>query len=143
MPYRFLDNIAIADVAFEATGKNREELFISAADALLNVMVDDPATVRLIERVEFGLEDKELDMLLFNFLNELVFFKDARQLLLRVSAVEFRRSGGLFLLSAEAGGERPDPARHPLVVDVKAVTLHRFRVEKMIHGWRAEVVLDI
>ncbi|HTP64985.1 MAG TPA: archease [Geobacteraceae bacterium] len=143
MPYRFLEDIAIADVAFEATGRNREELFISAADALLNVMVDDPATVRLLEQVEFRVEEKELDMLLFNFLNELVFFKDARQLLLRVSAVEFRRSGGSFGLSARAGGERPDPARHPLIVDVKAVTLHRFRVEKKRRGWRAEVVLDI
>ena len=143
MPYRFLEDIAIADVAFEASGKSREEIFIAAADALMNVMVADLTTIRMVERVEFRLENEALDMLLFNFLGELIFYKDARLLLLRVASVRFRRAGALFVLNAEAYGELLDPARHPLIVDVKAVTLHRFKVEKNEEGWRAEVVLDI
>lgn len=143
MPYRFLEDIAIADVAFEATGRNREELFIAAAGALLNVMVSETATVRCVEQVEFRLENEELDMLLFNFLNELIFFKDARLLLLRVLSAEVTRAGNLFAVNARACGEPLDPERHPLVVDVKAVTLHRFKVEKTENHWRAEIVLDI
>jgi len=143
MPYRFIEDIAIADVAFEASGKNREELFIAAADALMNVMVADLATIRMVEKVEFRLGNEALDMLLFNFLGELVFYKDARLLLLRVTSVRFSRAGAHFVLNAEASGELLDPARHPLVVDVKAVTLHRFNLEKTEDGWHAEVVLDI
>jgi SHS2 domain-containing protein len=143
MPYRFLEDIAIADVAFEASGKSREELFVAAADALMNVMVADLTTIRTVEKVEFRLENEALDMLLFNFLGELIFYKDARLLLLRVTSVRFSRSGALFVLNAGTYGELLDPARHPLIVDVKAVTLHRFKVEKTEDGWRAEVVLDI
>lgn len=143
MPYRFLEDIAIADVAFEASGKSREELFIAAADALTNVMVADLETIRAVEKVEFRLENEDLDMLLFNFLGELIFYKDARLLLLRVTSVMFSRADALFVLTAEASGEFLDPARHPLIVDVKAVTLHRFKLEKADDGWRAEVVLDI
>ena len=41
MAYRYLEDIAIADVAFEAWGKSREALFRAAAEATLNVMVGD------------------------------------------------------------------------------------------------------
>jgi SHS2 domain-containing protein len=143
MPYRFLEDIAIADVAFEAMGKTREEMFIAAADALMNVMVSDLETVRMTETVVFSLENRDIDMLLFNFLNELIFFKDAHRLLLRIATITISLFEAHFALTAEAGGERLDPARHPLTVDVKAVTLHRFRVEETDKGWLAEVVLDI
>ena len=143
MPYRYLEDIAIADVAFEAWGKSREELFTAAADAQLNVMVADLATIRAIDAVEFRLENEALDMLLFNFLNELIFYKDARQLLLRATSVTINGTDSPFTLHAKAEGERLDPARHSQIIDVKAVTLHRFRVEETADGWRTEVVLDI
>lgn len=143
MPYRYLEDIAIADVAYEASGKNREELFIAAADALMNVMVADLATIRAVEKVEFRLENEALDMLLFNFLGELIFYKDARPLLLRVTSVKFSLEGTRLIMHAHAYGELPDPDRHPLIVDVKAVTLHRFKVEQTKDRWCAEVVLDI
>ncbi len=143
MPYRFLEEIAIADVAFEATAGSLEGVFIAAADALLNVMVADPATVRARERLAFRLENEALDMLLFAFLNELIYLKDARQLLLRVKSASVERSGENYCVTATAEGEPLDPRRHPLVVDVKAVTLHLFQVEETEEGWRARVVLDI
>ena len=143
MPYRYLDDIAIADVAFEAWGGTREELFTAATDALMNVMVTDLATIRAIDEVEFRLENEALDMLLFNFLNELIYYKDARQLLLRATALTISGADAHFALHAKAGGERLDPERHQLSVDVKAVTLHLFHVEETEEGWRATVVLDI
>ncbi len=143
MPYRFLEDIAIADVAFEAWGETREEMFTAAADALMNVMVAELETIRPVEVVEISLENRALDMLLFDFLNEMIFYKDARLLLLRVAALSIIPSENHFTLKAVARGERLDPARHPLIVDVKAVTLHRFLVEETKEGWRSVVVLDI
>ena len=40
-------------------------------------------------------------------------------------------------------GEPIDPVRQRLRVDVKAVTLHRFKLEKNAGGWDAFVILDI
>jgi SHS2 domain-containing protein len=143
MPYRFRDDIAIADAAFEAWGGSREELFTAAADALLNVMVEDPAVVRPDQIQEVRLESGDLEMLLFDFLNELIFLKDALRLLLRVASIAIAREGETFTLQATLRGETVDRLRESLHADVKAVTMHRFRVEERDGAWRAEVVLDI
>ncbi len=143
MPYRYLEDIATADVAFEAGGKDLAGLFQAAADALMNVMVSDLASIGKSVDLEFGVEHEELDLLLFNFLQELVFFKDARQLLLRVDSVEIKRGTGGFSLTARASGEELDPGKHDLIVDVKAVTLYRFGLRQTEDGWLATVVLDI
>lgn len=143
MPYCFLEHIATADVAFEAWGETREELFISAAAALLRTMVEEPEAVEQREELTIRLEHEELDLLLFTFLHELVFFKDARRLLLHVASVAIQEQEGIFRLTAVARGEQIAPLRHQLLVDVKAITLHKFRVVFEDQRWKATVVMDI
>jgi SHS2 domain-containing protein len=143
MPYKFLDDIATADVAFEAWGGTREELFAAGADALLRTMVHDPEAVERREETVVTMEDADLDLLLFSFLQELVFLKDARRLLLHPEIVRIAEKDGLFRLESVLRGEKIDRRRHPLVVDVKAATLHRLRVACESGIWRAVVVLDV
>lgn len=143
MPYRYLEDIATADVAFEASGKELDRLFIDAADALTNVMVSDLRTIDELRKIEFTVEHEELDLLLFNFLQELVFLKDAQRLLLRVSSVGIENSDSRFIARAVAWGEELDPEKHDLIVDVKAVTLYRFALRREDDGWVATVILDI
>jgi SHS2 domain-containing protein len=73
----------------------------------------------------------------------LIYYKDAEQLLLRVRRVRFAQSCDSCVLEADTEGERLDPERHPQRVDVKAVTLHQFRLERTETGWSAFVILDI
>ena len=143
MPYKYLEDVAIADVAFEAWGATLEELFKAAADATVNLMVADLSTITSHEQRTIELEDESLDLLLFNFLQELIFYKDAQKLLLRVREIRIERSDGSFKLRAEAHGEELNPAKHELGVDVKAVTLHRFQVQETPEGWQANVILDV
>lgn len=143
MPYWFLDDIATADIAFEARGVTVEEMFSSAADALMNVMVSDLSTIDRRDRRILRLQSDAMDMLLFELLQELIFYKDADLLLLRVPQIGIRWEKGRFYLEAQAWGEPLNPEKHDLVVDVKAVTLHRYRVEQTPSGWEATVILDI
>ena len=143
MPYHYLEEIATADIAFEAWGKDLEEVFTAAGDATMNVMVEELDSIRPRERRELKLENDALDMLLFDLLQELIYFKDAEKLLLRVSEIEIREKDQKHLLEGIAVGEELDPSRHELRVDVKAVTLHRFSLEKTDRGWQASVILDI
>jgi SHS2 domain-containing protein len=142
-PYRYLEEIATADVAFEARGATLEEMFLAAADATLNTMVEEIGTVAPRERRAFSLAADALDLLLFELLQELVYLKDAERLLLRVRDLRIEETGAGYRLHAEAYGETIDPGRHPLLADVKAVTLHRLVVERTPDGWRAVVVLDV
>ncbi len=132
-----------ADAAFEAWGATPEELFTAAADATLNVMLADLDTVRKEREVTIDLANVEMDLLLFDFLNELVFYKDARRLLLRPEYLTIVPGPAGIALHAVTRGEEIDFSRHDLSADVKAVTLHRFKVEETAEGWRASVVLDI
>ena len=143
MPYRYLEDVTLADVAFEAWGATREEMFIAAADAAMNVMVEDLNTITAAQEKTIAKENESLEMLLFDFLGELVFLKDAEKLALRVSEIKLTEQNGRFSLTARAYGEKINPAKHPLNVDVKAVTLHQFRVWQSARGWHARVILDV
>ncbi len=143
MPYRYLEEVATADVALEAWGATLEKTFVAAADATLNVMVQDLDTISPLIQRSIRLENPELDMLLYALLEELIFVKDAEQLLLRVSSVCIQQSTTGFELEATAEGERIDPQKHPLIVDAKAVTLHRFALEQIPGGWRTFIIIDI
>jgi SHS2 domain-containing protein len=142
MPYEYLEDIATADVCYVAWGETREAMFRSAAEAALNVMVEDLDAIEPEEHRRLDVEAESLEMLLFEFLQQLIFIKDAEMLLLRVREIAIHANGG-FSLRAEAYGETLDMHKHPLNADVKAVTLHRFRVGETERGWEATVVLDI
>jgi SHS2 domain-containing protein len=143
MPYHYLEEIGTADIAFEATGRDLSELFTDAAEATMNVMIDNLDAIKPRETRRIELSNDKIDMLLFDLLQELIYFKDAERLLLRVRDVCIDEKDERFFLKAEAAGEPLDAARHRQRADVKAVTLHDFSVEKQDDGWKARVLLDI
>jgi SHS2 domain-containing protein len=143
MPYRFLEEIGTADIAFEATGRDLRELFRDAADATTNVMIDNLDAIEAREMRRIELSNDELDMLLFDLLQELIYLKDSERLLLRIPEVQIDEKEGTYFLKATAEGEPLNAERHHQRADVKAVTLHEFSVERVDGGWRARVLLDI
>jgi protein archease len=143
MPYRYLEEVGTADIAFEASGRDLPELFRDATDATMNVMIENLDAIEPRETRKIELSNDNLDMLLFDFLQELIYLKDAERLLLRAPDVQIDERDGMYLLKAKAAGERLDPERHHQRADVKAVTLHNFSVKRANGGWKARVLLDI
>ena len=144
MPYRYRDDIAIADVAVEAWGGTLEDTFAAAARATLGAMLEDPGMLEDRERRDIRIEHEELELLLYKFLQEIVFLKDAEGLFVlpRRLAIDGREGG--YVLTAELSGEFIDPARHAILTDVKAVTLHHLEVIRDgSGGWIARVILDV
>jgi SHS2 domain-containing protein len=138
-----LEGLTLADVAFRAEEADIEQLFRTAWRATLELMLPDPSTLRPRVRRRFALANPAADLLLFDFLGELLYYKDAEGLLLSLERLRVRGEAGGYRLEAEAAGEAADPGRHELGVDVKAVTLHRLAVERAPQGWQATVVLDV
>ena len=143
MPYEYLEEIGTADIAFEATGRDLAELFMAAADATMNVMIDNLDGIEPRETLQIELSNDKLDMLLFDLLQELIFLKDAERLLLRIREVQISGRDEIYFVKATAEGEPLDAERHHQRADVKAVTLHDFSVERTEGGWKARVLLDI
>jgi SHS2 domain-containing protein len=143
MPYTYLEDVGTADIAFEATGRDLPELFTAAAHATMNVMIDNLDAIEPRETRQIELSNDNVEMLLFDFLQELIYFKDARRLLLRAGKAQIDQRGDQFFLKAKVAGEQLDDTRHQQRADVKAVTLHGFSVLKYDRGWKAKVLLDI
>jgi len=143
LPYEYLEDVATADIAFRAWAPDLAGTFTAAADATANVMIDDLATIRPTIRWPLHLENDSLEMLLFDFLNEIVYLKDAERLVVRIPEVEITPGPAGHVLVATAVGETLDPARHATRVDVKAVTLYRFELRQLDSGWEATVILDV
>ena len=100
MPYRYLEDVGTADIAFEATGRDLLELFATAADATMNVMIDNLHAIEPRETRQIELSNDNIEMLLFDFLQELIYFKDAKRLLLRVREAQIDQKDETYFLRA-------------------------------------------
>ena len=143
MPYRYIDDISMADAAIEVNSDSLEGIFIDSGKALTNTMVDDLKSIKTNQKYTFKVESQERDLLLFEFLEKLVIEKDANQMLFSEFEVKINQTNEKFMVSVIAHGEHIDYDRHELCADVKAVTLHKFSLTKEKEDWKAEMILDI
>jgi SHS2 domain-containing protein len=136
--YRYVEGITLADVAMEASGESISELFASAWDAVLDAMDVDPALIRPIHRRPLEMHEERLDVLLHGYLESLLYFRDAEELLLRPEWVKVDAES--VTLRAALAGER---IRRSLGTEVKAVTWHHFRLSLGARRCKAVFVLDV
>jgi SHS2 domain-containing protein len=140
MPFKFIEDIAIADIAFEATGKDLNELFKSAAQAVIESLAN-PKTVKPIIKKEIKKKAKNIENLLLELLEEIIYLKDKDAIVfhdIEVSVNEKKME-----VKAVLHGDDVQPEKQELHQDVKAVTMHYYLVEKKNDKWKANVVLDI
>lgn len=128
-----------ADLGLRIRAADLDTLFVEAAQALFSAIVEDLDSVRPSQRIEVTLHGEDREYLLFDWLRELLYHLDAERLLFGKFEVHVRDDG----LTASAWGEPIDPSRHNLEHEVKAITYHGLRVEKIGAGWEAEVIVDI
>jgi SHS2 domain-containing protein len=139
--YEFVDGVT-SDLCFVARADTLEGVFAAAADALVSATVEDPGSVRELEDRPLRLEEPDLELLMLCFLNELIYLRDAHELLLRPKELRIHREGSP-RLEARLVGERFLPQRHRIETEVKAATAHGLRVATGAGGWEARVTLDI
>ena len=139
MPHRFLEDITQADVAFEATGKTLNTLFKSAAKAVIETMAN-PKTVKPKLTFEFTKKEANVERLLFEFLEEIIYLKDKEAAVFCSIAVKVNEK----TLEAKAvlNGDTVNPKKQELHQDVKAITMHNYKVEHK-KAWKTTIVLDI
>jgi SHS2 domain-containing protein len=128
-----------ADIGFRAYGTTLEELFATCARALVSIVLD-PSDIRLINFVSVPGIGGDLESLLVNWLNEVLYQVDGRRVALGEFAIGRVSETNV---DCVARGEPRDRERHPSRVIVKAVTYHQLRVERTADGWVAEVYVDV
>ncbi len=142
MPFKFLEKIAIADIAFEVTAPTLDRLFEDAGMAASDIMVN-PKTVKPKLKKTLEISADTLENLMYDFLSELIYLKDTKGLLFNKYSIKVKQVKNEWTLSCMASGDKIDRKRHDLRNDLKAITMHMFVVEQRGREWYARVVVDI
>ena len=139
MKFRFLDDIATADVAFEAYGKNLEEAFANASLATFEVQTDvEKIKPSISKSVEVVSESR--DSLLFDWLSDLLYLRDINNMFF--SKFEIKIEEGKHLkLTAKAYGDRIKGQE--LRTEVKGVSYQMMKIEEKNGEFKIRVILDV
>lgn len=128
-----------ADIGVRGYGASLAEAFVQAALALTAV-ITDPATVNPKIAVHVTCEAPDLELLLVDWLNALIYEMATRRMLFGRFTV--RIAGNT--LQGTAWGEPVDRTRHPLAVEVKGATYTALQVAQNPAGlWLAQCVVDV
>lgn len=121
--YRLTEHTA--DIGLVAGGHNLGEAYASAARGMFSI-ITDLRKVHLRQSVTIDIAEQNLEMLLFEWLNRLLYCFDTRSLILRSFKVEL---AGCSRLTAVCRGEKYDPGRHIIKTGIKAATFHKLSVQ--------------
>jgi SHS2 domain-containing protein len=127
------------DIGIKIFGDSLKELMINAASAMFDVMLDiaEPKTNLAEEIVITG---DNLDELLVNWLSELNYiFITEQKVFTKFDIARITNNE----ISATALGEKYDPHRHQIKLEIKAITYHEIYIKQVKEKWEAQVIFDI
>lgn len=137
--HKFLEDVAIADVAFEAKGDNLNEVFEACGDAVFETIAN-LETLGDTETYTYTSENENVEDLLYDFLEEIIYLKDTESLIFKECNVIIKENNKI---EVKFKGDKINQEKQELNTDVKAVTMHMFSLKKEKEGYRARIVLDI
>jgi len=131
-----------ADIAARLRACTPAGVFEVAAAAMTEAVTDRgtvlPATERAVDLVA-----AELDLLLVDWLEELLFLFETEGFLVHDAHVQITERTREYVIHGTVRGERRDSARHPLKLLIKAVTYHGLHIVETADGCEATVIFDI
>ena len=138
--YEYLEHTG--DIGIRAYGGTLEELFINAAQGLLETIAD-LGTVGTTTETEIEVSAESLEDLMVAWLDELNFRHEVEEIFFR--RVEIREiSEAPSRLVAIAYGEPVDFTKHVVYTEVKSITYHQLIVEQTPDDqWMAQVIFDL
>ena len=128
-----------ADLGLRVRAPKLSDLFSESAIGLFSIIVANLDAVRDVTSRKVSLPADDYDLLLFDWLSELLYTFETEHLVFSQFSVDISNHG----LEATCRGEPLEPDRHLTDHEVKAITYHRLKLEPTDSGWLAEVIVDI
>ena len=116
---------ATADMGLRAYGRDLNEAFENAGKAIFNI-ISDTSGIKAEKEIEFEVSSEDNVSLLYDYLEELLFFHEVEFMLFSEFHVEI---GDDFHLKAKIAGESIDWDRHERKCEIKAITFHKMHVK--------------
>ena len=138
MSYRFLDHAT--DAIIEVTAKDLDEAFAVTANAVINITLDQDK-VEEREQKQFTAHGKDLQYLLFSWLEEITFVLITEGFAIKRVDFELEKNEE-YHISAKAFGEPLDFKKHNFKVEIKAPTFYDMEI-KQEKGIFMKFLLDL
>ena len=133
--YRFIEHTA--DIGLVAYGRTLAEAFGNAAYGMFSIIAE-LKTVKEVESRQMEITEKDIEGLLFEWLNRLLYYFDVEMLLFK--RFDINNLDGNHL-EAMCYGEKYDPSRHHLKIGVKSATYHMLKVDRELN--QVQVIFDV
>lgn len=127
-----------ADIGVRGIGSDIEEAFTQAAIGLMAV-VCSVDKVSPIKRVEIKCSDDDIELLLVDWLNAIIYEMAVRKMLFGSFEVRIKEGN----LTGAAFGEKADAEKHQTAVEVKGATYTELAVREENGLWVAQCVVDV
>ena len=126
MSYKFLDHAT--DAIIEVTAKDLKEAFAVAADAEINLTLDQDK-VEEKDQKKFSANGKDLRYLLFSWLEEIPFVTITEGFAIKRIEFDIEEKDG-YKINATAYGEPLDVKKHNFKVEIKAPTFYEMEINQ-------------
>jgi len=126
LSYKFVDHTT--DAIIEVTAKNLKEAFLVAANAEINLTLDQDK-VEEKDQKEFSAQGKDLYYLLFSWLEEIPFLLITEGFAIKRIELNIEKNG-MYKIYAKAYGETLDLKKHNFKVEIKAPTFHDMEIRE-------------
>ncbi len=135
--YELLDHTA--DIGVIAFGRDLPEAFGNAAYAMFDILTDINR-IRETDSFDLQVSASNIEDLLVAWLNELLYRYETERIAFSKFVIDDINDSDL---RATVSGEKIAPDRHEIKTEIKSVTYHQLKVEKIDDGWRAQVIFDV
>jgi len=136
--YREIEHTADVGIELEAPDL-RTGLERSAAAMFDMICGLDSVGVSWRRRVTVKARSGDIENLLVRWLAELLYLFESERVLLSEFSIERIDERGL---EADVAGQRYDPERHAIRVEIKAPTYHDLSIRRAGDGWAIRVIFD-
>jgi SHS2 domain-containing protein len=136
-PFKIIEHTA--DIGIESFGKTKEEAFENAALGMFSIIAD-LKNITISASFSLDIEGTDDESLLVNWLNELIYLHETKNILLSQFKIAFLPD---FCLRGHVYGEIINPVQHKIKSVIKAVTFNEIKVVKKIKHWKTRVIFDV
>ena len=135
--YKILDHTA--DIGIEVCGKTQKEALANTVEAMFDLIADSE-NISVVQEKHLTITGADTADMLINLLREALYlFHADAWLCKRCEILELNDEK----VAARVFGEPYAAKKHQLKMEIKAVTYHTLKIERVEKGWRARVIFDV
>ncbi|MBE0432421.1 archease [candidate division WOR-3 bacterium] len=133
--YRYINHTA--DLGIEVWGKSIEELFANIARAIFETQIKGDIKTDIEKPITLQAESTE--DLFIDWCRELLYYFSVDGFIPRLYEISIKDQS----LDAQLRGDRFDPKRHQVKLEIKNPTYHNFSIEKNEENYCAKIIFDV